>query len=226
VWLTRKTSVGKNEKLRLPRRKIANEKDLFILPFVSYRYNAVAIAMSTIENGHKTMSEAEVASPIPSEVEFTEEEPSTSKQIATPAINVEVVMEHGDEVLLQETKPEDDGDEPLEENSTKVQKGKREITTDSDLSRLDRRIWVVTTAAMPWRTGTAVNPLMRALYLTRGRPKHYVTLVIPWLTDEKSRKKLYGPENAFTEGGKEEQEEWIRDFCRTRAKCEGMRFVA
>jgi hypothetical protein len=210
------------------RRKIASDKDLSTLPFVSYRYIPVAIAMSTIENGHQTMSEADVASPILSEVEFTEEEPQTSKQIfdARPAINVEVVMEHGGEVLLQETKPEDDGDESLEENNAKGQRQKREITEDSDLSRLDRRIWVVTTAAMPWRTGTAVNPLMRALYLTRGRPKHYITLVIPWLTDEKSRKKLYGAENAFTEGGKEEQEEWIRDFCRTRAKCEGMRFVA
>jgi hypothetical protein len=215
-------------------------KTLFTLPLVSYRYNAEASTMAKIENGNETMSEAEAASPTstPSEVELTEEEPSTLKhietpainvevlkQIATPAVNVEAVIEQGGEVLLQETKPEDDGGEPLEESKSngKVQ---REITADSDLSRLDRRIWVVTTAAMPWRTGTAVNPLMRALYLTRGRPKHYVTLVIPWLTDEKSRKKLYGAENAFTEGGKEEQEEWIRDFCRKRAKCEGMRFVA
>jgi hypothetical protein len=183
--------------------------------------------MSTIEtNGNEAMNEAEVASPLVSELESAEEEvPSPSKKIAKPAINVEVVIEQGGEVLLQETKTEDeeDVDEPWQETKAKAE---REITDDSDLSHPDRRIWVVTTAALPWRTGTAVNPLMRALYLTRGRPKHHVTLLIPWLTDEKSRIKLYGAENAFTERGMDEQEEWIRDFCRTRAKCEGMVFVA
>jgi len=98
---------------------------------------------------------------------------------------------------------------------------KEEIIPESDLSNPERRIWIVTTAALPWRTGTALNPLMRALYLTRGRPKHHVTLVIPWLEDAKARKKLYGEQNAFTERGKTEQEEWIRDYCRTRCSCEG-----
>jgi hypothetical protein len=180
--------------------------------------------MSTIETEAMTNG-AEGASPMPSEVESTEDEPSP-KKIAKPANNVEVIIEHG-EVLLQETKTEDEevceDDEPLKETKAEEE---REITADSDLSHPDRRIWVVTTAALPWRTGTAVNPLMRALYLTRGRPKDHVTLLIPWLADEKSRKKLYGAENAFTEGGMEEQEEWIRDFCRTRAKCEGMGFLA
>jgi len=95
-----------------------------------------------------------------------------------------------------------------------------EVTADSDLSNPDRRIWVVTTAALPWRTGTAVNPLLRALYLTRGRPKHYVTLVIPWLNDVNSRTKLYGAQNSFSAGGQKEQEEWIRRYCRERAHCE------
>eukprot|EP00521_Asterionellopsis_glacialis_P008497 CAMPEP_0195283372 /NCGR_PEP_ID=MMETSP0707-20130614/1943_1 /TAXON_ID=33640 /ORGANISM="Asterionellopsis glacialis, Strain CCMP134" /LENGTH=779 /DNA_ID=CAMNT_0040342531 /DNA_START=56 /DNA_END=2395 /DNA_ORIENTATION=+ len=86
----------------------------------------------------------------------------------------------------------------------------------SDLSNLQRKIFVVTTACLPWRTGTAVNPFLRALYLTRGRPKHYVTLVIPWLEDEDARKKLYG-QPCFN--NQNEQEEWIRTYARERANC-------
>jgi hypothetical protein len=88
---------------------------------------------------------------------------------------------------------------------------------NSDLSRTDRTIWVVTTAALPWRTGTAVNPLLRALYLTRGRPKHAVTLLVPWIADRKAREILYGAEGPFE--CQDEQEAWIREFCRTRASC-------
>ena len=91
------------------------------------------------------------------------------------------------------------------------------ITEDSDLSNPERKIWIVTTAALPWLTGTAVNPLLRALYLTRGRPQYYVTLLIPWLQDESARAKLYGKDKKFSNSS--DQEEWIRDFCRTKANC-------
>jgi hypothetical protein len=69
-----------------------------------------------------------------------------------------------------------------------------------------RTVWVVTTAALPWRTGTSVNPLWRAVYLAEDG--HKVTLLIPWLDDVAARKKLYGSQNFFP-GGSNEQREWL-----------------
>lgn len=92
-----------------------------------------------------------------------------------------------------------------------------EFTEDSNIQDPKRRICIVTTAALPWRTGTAVNPLLRALYLTRGRSKGHVTLIIPWLQDAKSRIKLYGQDCNFST--QVDQEDWIREYCRDRAHC-------
>ena len=92
-----------------------------------------------------------------------------------------------------------------------------EFTEDSSIQDPKRRICIVTTAALPWRTGTAVNPLLRALYLTRGRSKGHVTLLIPWLKDAKSRIKLYGQDCNFST--QVDQEDWIREYCRDRAHC-------
>jgi digalactosyldiacylglycerol synthase len=39
-------------------------------------------------------------------------------------------------------------------------------------------------------TGTAVNPLLRAAYLTRGRPAGRINLVIPWLELEDQKVRL------------------------------------
>jgi hypothetical protein len=84
----------------------------------------------------------------------------------------------------------------------------------SDLSDLSRKICIVTTAGLPWRTGTAVNPLARALYLTRGRPKHNVTLMIPWLENMEEQVKVYGSSNVFNTP--EEQKIWIQTYSRER----------
>eukprot|EP00586_Coscinodiscus_wailesii_P009450 CAMPEP_0172522084 /NCGR_PEP_ID=MMETSP1066-20121228/292932_1 /TAXON_ID=671091 /ORGANISM="Coscinodiscus wailesii, Strain CCMP2513" /LENGTH=636 /DNA_ID=CAMNT_0013305055 /DNA_START=455 /DNA_END=2365 /DNA_ORIENTATION=- len=82
-----------------------------------------------------------------------------------------------------------------------------------------RRIYVITTASLPWRTGTAVNPLLRALYLTRYvHPTSRVTLVVPWLTNEEDRRKLYGGSNCFETA--DAQEEWVRHYAAESCGCE------
>jgi hypothetical protein len=110
----------------------------------------------------------------------------------------------------------DDDDDGILEPAT-IDPSVYTITTVSDVSNLSRKIWVVTTAALPWRTGTAVNPLLRALYLTRGRAAHAVTLLLPWLPDAEQRTKLYGSDCNFQ--NPQDQEEWIREYCRERCQC-------
>jgi hypothetical protein len=91
------------------------------------------------------------------------------------------------------------------------------IIPSSDLSDRNRRIWIVTTAGLPWMTGTAVNPLLRALSLCRDRPPHYVTLMIPWLVSYNERKVLYGNKHDFLT--QQDQEAWIRQYCIERCNC-------
>jgi hypothetical protein len=98
------------------------------------------------------------------------------------------------------------------------------ITPQSDLSRPGRRIHVVTTAALPWFTGTAVNPLLRAAYLHRYTqeinrplqqpPQRWVTFVIPWLEWPEDQQTLYG--RVFANCS--EQEEYIRSWLRDDAE--------
>ena len=105
-----------------------------------------------------------------------------------------------------------------------------DVSPDSDLGREGRRFYVVTTASLPWMTGTAVNPLLRAAYLLRSSragagaggesspgasslsPPN-VTLVVPWLTHEEEREKLYGKQSGFRTPADQEAHvrEWLRD---------------
>ena len=100
-----------------------------------------------------------------------------------------------------------------------------EITPQSDLTRPGRYFHIVTTAALPWFTGTAVNPLLRAAYLHRRTqeinrnamitepPQSWVVLVIPWLELREDQELLYG--QVFT--NTTQQEAYIRDWLRHQA---------
>ncbi|OUS43639.1 digalactosyldiacylglycerol synthase [Ostreococcus tauri] len=75
-----------------------------------------------------------------------------------------------------------------------------------------RSVAIVTTASLPWMTGTAVNPLLRAAYLAR-RGTHDVTLVIPFLAP--NEQKLVHPNMIFNTP--EEQgayvNKWVEERC-------------
>lgn len=104
------------------------------------------------------------------------------------------------------------------------------ITPQSDLTLPNRHIHIVTTAALPWFTGTSVNPLLRAAYMHRktqkinrrssensrgggGNNQRWVTLVIPWLELPEDQEILYG--RVFVDC--QEQEDFIRAWLRDDA---------
>ena len=92
-----------------------------------------------------------------------------------------------------------------------------EVLSHTDLSDLSKRVEIVTTAALPWRTGTAVNPLLRAAYLTHGRAEAggSVTLMLPWLERKGDQENIYGKSQTFDSPS--EQEAYIRDWLRDTA---------
>jgi len=77
---------------------------------------------------------------------------------------------------------------------------------------LSQDLWIVTTAALPWCTGTSLNPLLRAAYLLERKTRGKVVLVVPWLEQAPDRELLFGAEAAEKCSSMEEQEEYIRDW--------------
>ena len=91
------------------------------------------------------------------------------------------------------------------------------ISAISDLAAPNgRHICIVTTASVPWRTGTSINPLARALYCCR-LPNMTVTLYIPWLSP-KDQRILFGTNTIFDSPSN--QEVWIRQYCTDRIHCD------
>ncbi|KAL8517675.1 hypothetical protein ACS0TY_015782 [Phlomoides rotata] len=81
-----------------------------------------------------------------------------------------------------------------------------------DMSDKKRHVAIVTTASLPWMTGTAVNPLFRAAFLAKSA-KQNVTLLVPWLCQ--SDQELVYPNN-LTFTSPEEQESYIRTWLEER----------
>jgi hypothetical protein len=86
------------------------------------------------------------------------------------------------------------------------------ITADSKLTK-DRSVVIVTTASLPWMTGTAVNPALRAAYMV-GTGYEDVTLLLPWLEDNNDQKTLF---NGRVFANKSEQELFVRDWIQKNA---------
>lgn len=71
-----------------------------------------------------------------------------------------------------------------------------------------RHFTIVTTASLPWMTGTSVNPLLRAAYLAHRGNRCGVTLLIPWLA--KCDQELVHPNAVFDTP--DQQKAHIRDW--------------
>ncbi|KAK3269443.1 hypothetical protein CYMTET_22118 [Cymbomonas tetramitiformis] len=80
----------------------------------------------------------------------------------------------------------------------------------SDLAVNDKEIAIVTTAAPPWLTGSAINPALRAAYLAQKLPSgSHVTLIAPWL---QSKEQTIVFPQGITVNSPDEHVQYIHDW--------------
>lgn len=89
----------------------------------------------------------------------------------------------------------------------------RKLRPESSLRQPGRTVAVVTTAALPWRTGTSVNPLLRCAHLA-AETTCKVLLVVPWLEPEEQAL-VFPPGQVFQT--REEHAEFILKEARERS---------
>ncbi len=92
------------------------------------------------------------------------------------------------------------------------------VIASSDLALSQQRIWIVTTASLPWLTGTAINPLLRAAELTNNREKGAVTLVVPYVEPKGQRELFQKSEDSHYGLTEAEQEQTIREWLKEGGK--------
>lgn len=100
----------------------------------------------------------------------------------------------------------------LQSTGYRYQAGPWNESVTHNLEEGRRNVAIVTTASLPWMTGTAINPLFRAAYLARSA-KQNVTLLVPWLCKE-DQELVYPNKLTFDSPG--EQETYIRDWLESR----------
>jgi len=88
-------------------------------------------------------------------------------------------------------------------------------TPASNLRLPGRYINIVTTAALPWMTGTSINPLLRAAHL--AMKGYNVSLVLPWLPIEQ-QDAVFPPGLRFDRPI--QQEQYVRWWCANKANIE------
>lgn len=104
-----------------------------------------------------------------------------------------------------------DEDELVIPSSDAALSGGLHLSSVSDLRSGPRDIVIVTTAALPWMTGTAVNPLLRAVYLAEAG--HSVSLMVPWLESPEDQRRVFPAGTQFATRDDQAQVilKWARD---------------
>jgi len=158
-------------------------------------------------------------SPSAEPVETANNNSDSKKTIAPPLLN-----------LMENAQPKPAADEKSKRRTPEVTlsfpitprpaKPNEPLLPQTDISDPNKHIWIITTASLPWMTGTAVNPLLRASYLTNERINHdgMVTLMLPWMERSEDQEAIYGSKNRFA--NEKEQEEYVRNWLREEAKME------